>query len=137
VTTIAQGEVPNFFVQTLPTIPFGNEDFVLKRAGQATLVPYSNPFSNIGTHPDFSTVSEGGALRAVHIARDGSVVATNRAGGRVMVQAEKHAELVPFNKSPVPLSRSQNSSQPAKQFSPTVKGRTAAASIILGILLLL
>jgi len=137
VTTIAQGEVPNFFVQTLPTIPFGNEDFVLKRAGQATLVPYSNPFSNIGTHPDFSTVSEGGALRAVHIARDGSVVATNRAGGRVMIQAEKHAELVPFNKTPVPLANTQKSSQFGKQFSPQTKGRISAASIVLGTLLLL
>src|SRR5712664_3520234 len=115
--TIAEGYITNRFVSILPTVDFGQTDLVIARPHQVTLTPYSNPFSNTVSHPDYLRVEEGGAIRSVNINRDGSVMGSNAAGAQTKIDAEKRAELVPFNKTPVPLADALGTA-PVKTLSP-------------------
>ncbi len=135
--TIAQGEVAyTFDASLLPAVPFsGDGSLVFPRPRQVTLAPYSNPLSNTFAKPDTELLAKGGPIHSIVINRDGSVIASNKAG-TIPVAAEKRPELVPFNQTPTPLSGVE-AAKPKKEFSPKAKGWIAAASLIGGAVLLL
>ena len=136
-TTIAQGQITYIFDGSLlPALPFsGDGSLVFPRPRQVTLAPYSNPLSNTFAKRDTEILASGGPIRSITINRDGSVMASNKAG-TISVAAEKHAELVPFNQTPMPLAGVEVP-KPKKEFSSKAKGWIATASLIGGALLLL
>jgi len=136
-TTIAQGQITYIFDGSLlPALPFsGDGSLVFPRPRQVTLAPYSNPLSNTFAKRDTEILASGGPIRSITINRDGSVMASNKAG-TILVAAEKRAELVPFNQTPRPLAGVEGP-KPKKEFSPKTKGWIAAASLIGGAVLLL
>src|SRR6266571_7699967 len=80
--TIAQGEVAyTFDASLLPAVPFsGDGSLVFPRPRQVTLAPYSNPLSNTFAKPDTELLAKGGPIHSIVINRDGSVIASNKAG---------------------------------------------------------